>query len=208
MISNGRLCGVLLILVIASVGYHALPHGTRVALPVPLVTLPLEVGQWRGTEIRLEPEQVKALGVDDYVNRLYTGPDSNSVGLYVGYYGLQGPDESIHSPQNCLPGTGWQPISSSYVSLSPGDGRQVRIHRLVVQKGRDRQIVLYWYQSHGRVIASEYAAKKYMLVDAISLHRTDSALVRVNTPLTATGDDRAAAFISDIWNEIDQRIPK
>ena len=40
-------------------------------------------------------------------------------------------------------------------------------------------LVLYWYQSHGRVIASEYWGKIYMVTDAIRLNRTDAALVRV-----------------------------
>jgi len=46
-----------------------------------------------------------------------------------------------------------------------------------------RQLVLYWYQTHGRIIASEYSAKPYMVLDSIRMNRTDAALVRVITPL-------------------------
>lgn len=208
MTSNRRFWSVLLVLVTASAGYHALPHGTSVVLPVQLGALPLEFGQWHGTEEKIDPSIIKANGVDDYVNRLYTGSDGRAVGLYVGYFGSQRTDESIHSPRNCLPGTGWQPVGSSQISVRVPDGREIRINKYVVQKGLDRQVVLYWYQSHGRVIASEYTAKLDMVVDAISLHRTDSALIRVNTPLNDSGTERAAAFVSDIWTELNQRIPK
>lgn len=208
MISNHRFGCMLFVLVTASFGYRALPHGRSVALPVHLAAVPLKVGQWRGTDVPLETRVVKALGTDDYLNRLYTGPDGSEVGLYVGYFGMQRTDESIHSPRNCLPGTGWQPIGSSYISLQLPDGRQIRINQYLVQKGFDRQVVLYWYQSHGRVVASEYRAKLDMVLDAITRHRTDSALVRVNTPLTGAGKDRAAAFVSDIWPELDQQLPK
>jgi len=208
MIPNSRFWCLLLILVTARFGYRALPHGRSVSLPVHLEALPLDLGRWHGTDVKLDSPIVKALGVDDYLNRLYTGPDGNPVGLYIAYYGVQRTDESIHSPRNCLPGTGWEPVASNYVSLTLADGRQIRINEYLVQKGFDRQIVLYWYQSHGRVIASEYTAKLDMVLDGISLHRTDSALVRVNTPLTSSGKDRAAAFVSDIWAELDQRIPK
>lgn len=208
MTANRRFWYMFLILVTASVGYQALPHGASVALSMPLAALPFELGRWHGTDVKLEPRTIKALGADDYLNRLYTSADGNSVGLYVGYYGIQRTDESIHSPRNCLPGTGWQPVSSSYISLQLSDGHQIRINEYLVQKGFDRQVVLYWYQSHGRVIASEYTAKLDTVVDAITQHRTDSALVRVNTALTSSGKERAAAFVADIWAELDQRIPK
>lgn len=208
MTSNQRFWCMLFILVTATVGYRTLPHGTSVLLPVHLAALPLDVGQWHGMDIALEPRTVKALGADDYLNRLYTGPDGNPIGLYIGYFGMQRTDESIHSPRNCLPGTGWQPVGSSYISLRLPDGREIQINQYLVQKGFDRQVVLYWYQSHGRVVASEYRAKLDMVEDAITLHRTDSALVRINTPLTASGKDRAVAFVSDVWAQIDQRIPK
>ena len=45
---------------------------------------------------------------------------------------------------------------------------------MIIEKGLDRQVVLYWYQSHGRVVASEYLGKIYMVVDAIRLNRTDA----------------------------------
>lgn len=208
MISNLRFCFMVVMLLTAGLGYRALPHGRSVVLSVHLAALPLEVGHWHGADVKLDPHTVKALGVDDYLNRLYTGPDGSQVGLYIGYFGIQRTDESIHSPRNCLPGTGWEPVGSSYISLNVAEGQQIQINQYLVQKGFDRQIVLYWYQSHGRVIANEYTAKLDMVLDAISLNRTDSALIRVNTPLTASGKDRAAAFISDIWAELDQRIPK
>ena len=55
----------------------------------------------------------------------------------------------------------------------------IEVNRVVIEKGLDRQVVLYWYQSHGRVVASEYWGKIYTVVDAIRLNRTDAALVRV-----------------------------
>jgi len=42
-------------------------------------------------------------------------------------------------------------------------GESIEVNRYVIQKGLEKQVVLYWYQSHGRVIASEYWAKIYLL---------------------------------------------
>ena len=45
--------------------------------------------------------------------------------------------------------------------------------------GADTELVLYWYQSHQRVVASEYRAKIYTVLDSIRYRRSDTALVRV-----------------------------
>ena len=51
------------------------------------------------------------LGVDDYLSRAYYRADGAVVGLYMGYYGSQRQGDTIHSPLNCLPGAGWEPVS-------------------------------------------------------------------------------------------------
>jgi EpsI family protein len=93
----------------------------------------------------------------------------------------------MHSPLNCLPGAGWTPVRSDRIALAPSGGAapqdSVRINRYVIEKGLDRQVVLYWYQSHGRVIASEYWGKIYLVLDALRLNRTDGALVRIMAPV-------------------------
>jgi len=61
----------------------------------------------------------------------------------------------------------------------------------VVAKGEDKSVVLYWYQSRDRVVASEYRAKFYLVADAIRYNRTDTALVRVVVPMS--GNDPAFA---------------
>ena len=132
---------------------------------------------------------MKVLGVDDYTNRSYFAPDGRRLGLYIGYHSSQRQGDTIHSPLNCLPGAGWMPTRAgpSHVDVH-GTRRQaataqIEVNRVVIERGLDRQLVLYWYQSHGRVVASEYWGKIYTVVDAIRLNRTDAALVRVIVPV-------------------------
>jgi len=58
----------------------------------------------------------------------------------------------------------------------------VPVNRYVVEKSGHRQLVLYWFQAHGRAVASEYSAKYYLIHDSIQLHRSDGSLVRLMTP--------------------------
>ncbi|HWL75368.1 MAG TPA: EpsI family protein, partial [Burkholderiaceae bacterium] len=61
----------------------------------------------------------------------------------------------------------------------------IEVNNVVIEKGLDRQVVMYWYQSHGRVVASEYFSKAYLMHDAIRLNRTDGSMVRVIAPVAA-----------------------
>ena len=46
--------------------------------------------------------------------------------------------------------------------------------------------MLYWYQAHGRIVASEYWGKFYLVYDALRLNRTDAALIRITVPIETT----------------------
>ena len=125
----------------------------------------------------------------DYLNRGYWEPGMNKalLGLYIGYFRSQRTGATIHSPKNCLPGAGWNPAQSSVYQLPLDDGRKVPINLYLIRKGLESEVVLYWYQSHGRVVASEYWGKFYLVYDALRLNRTDAALVRITVPVrTAT----------------------
>jgi EpsI family protein len=190
-------------------GIGLLPHGHEVPLTKPLDTLPLAFSQWRGVDAPFDSSVMKSVGVDDYLSRVYRGEDGVPIGIYVGYYRSQRTSERLHSPQNCLPGTGWQPLSTGYVQLKNPDGSTVRVNRYIIQKGIDRQIVLYWYESHGRTIANEYEARIDLVIDAMHLNRTDAALVRINTPVsTENADVRAVEFGTAIREQLARIIPR
>ena len=166
-----------------------------VPLRQPLAEMPRQIDGWSGRDgAPLEPEVLRVLGVDDYITRVYAEPARPPLGLYVGYYQSQRQGDTIHSPMNCLPGAGWQPMATDRIELAvPGRPAPVTVNRVLIQKGLDQQVVLYWYQSHGRVVASEYTSKVYMVLDAMRTNRTDAALVRVITPLTKDPAGQAAA---------------
>ena len=143
----------------------------------------------------MEPEILQVLGVDDYLSRAYYRPDGRGVGLYAGFYKSQRQGDTIHSPLNCLPGAGWEPLSQTRLRIADagGPGAGIEVNRYVVQKGLERQLVLYWYQSHGRVVASEYTSRLLLIHDAIRLNRTDGSLVRVISPIPVGDDDGGAS---------------
>jgi EpsI family protein len=180
----------------------------------PLWQVPMDLGGWRGHDAPAFTAEVLAqLGVDEYLNRVYVAGDE-PLSLYVGYYRSQREGDTIHSPQNCLPGAGWLPVTSTRLTV-PVTGRTepVTINRLLIQKGLDRQVVLYWYQSHGRVVASEYWSKIYLVTDAVRLNRSDAAIVRIVSPVLpgdkgdGEAEARALAFVQSAFPQIDRLLP-
>jgi EpsI family protein len=111
-----------------------------------------------------------------------------------------------------MPGSGWTLLGESRQAIPVGSQDPIQVKRVTIQKGLDRQLVLYWYQSHGRVIPSEYTGKIYMVVDAISMHRTDAALVRVITPLGESSENaaerRAVSFVQQLFPLLSAYIPR
>jgi len=202
-------------LVIVAMLTSASLTGTRASVETPverqsLSTLPQAIDRWHGREaVPLTGDVLAQLGVDDYINRTYTAADAAPIGLYAGYYTSQRQGDTIHSPQNCLPGAGWQPLESRTISLEVG-GRRLPVNQYLIQKGVDRQVVLYWYQGRQRVVANEFANKAYLMWDAAVLRRTNGGLVRVISPLPRTGGNGvqdAIAFATAIVPRLDRLMP-
>jgi EpsI family protein len=181
----------------------------------PVSALPLQIGGWQGRDDKVKAEILTVLGVDEYVNRYYALGHNQTVALYIGYYQSQRQDDSIHSPLNCLPGAGWQPLRASRVDVAiPGRQAPIHINQVLIEKGIDRQLVGYWYQSHGRVVASEYTSKFWLVWDAMRLNRSDAALVRVIAPLQGEAlsglqdaDAQLTRFIQDMFPTLDRHLP-
>jgi EpsI family protein len=173
---------------------------------------PMTLDAWRAVvDPPIEEEILKVLGVDDYLSRVYYKPDGKAAALYMGFYGSQRQGDTIHSPQNCLPGAGWEAISEGRLQLAnvDGKGRDITINRYVIQKGLDRQLVLYWYHGRGRVIASEYASRALLIRDAIITNRTDGSLVRVIVPASdmEKADALAQEFVRVVFPSLDSFLP-
>lgn len=172
----------------------------RVPSSVPLDQMPIAIGAWQGQDIPIDAETLAVLGKGVFLNREYRAPSAFSgqsvgpddVGLFIGYFPTQRTGQSIHSPQNCLPGSGWSFESSGKLALSDGEGHRYQVGDYLISDGMHEAEVLYWYKNQGHVVANDYLAKVYTLVDSIRYRRTDAALIRVTTMLRS-GETREQA---------------
>jgi EpsI family protein len=137
----------------------------------------------------VDDEIQSVLKADDSMLRVYRGPDNTRVELFIAYYAVQRAGESMHSPKNCLPGSGWEPVLTDVVSLNDASAGPV-INRYIIEKDGARALVLYWYEAHGRVIASEYRGKFYLVADALRSGRRDGAIVRILIPMSRSASEK------------------
>lgn len=147
-----------------------------------LASFPSAMGQWKGKDLQTSAELAESLGPGEFLLRDYVNRDQRTAAnLFIAYFPSQRAGDTIHSPKNCLPGAGWIPAETSRIWIDQPGGNKVEVNRILVTKGAERALVLYWYQAHGRVTPSEYGAKYYLVADAIRMNRSDGALVRIIT---------------------------
>jgi EpsI family protein len=172
---------------------------------------PIQIGSWQGKRGALDDEIFNVLGVEDYVLSDFILPSGRFVNLYIGYYQSQRKGDLIHSPRNCMPGAGWNIVETGREILTdPETGQPFKVASLVLKRGDQQQIVLYWFHSRGRIIASEYMQKIWLVKDAIFRNRTDGSFVRLITPVKTSRQEAISLlkeFAGHLTPLLDEYIP-
>ena len=177
---------------------HRAASGEHPPPPPVRARFPTAFGQWRLLrQDPLDPVVARRLsaGCDDcLVSQTYIeAPTSSFASLLVAWFptqreGLRQPP----SPKVCLPSSGWTPRVADELTVDTAAGA-ITVNRYIVDRDQRRAVVLYWYQTRRRVIASEWASKFWVAADALRDKRTDTALVRVIAWPTDGGDEAATA---------------
>lgn len=209
---NKYLHVLTLVVIVQAVFFYSASHGESTPLPMALAGFPTTFGSWTlHSEGVVDAETQAVLKADDTLSRDYVSPEGVA-NLFIAYFKTQRTGQSPHSPKNCLPGSGFQPSESGLIDIPVGN-RTINVNRYVVSRGEDESVVLYWYQSQGRVIADEFAAKFYLISDSIRHHRSDTSLVRIVVPVLP-GVDRVQAsktaidFVHAVYPIVDTWLPR
>lgn len=203
--------GIVTVLMLATaIGLHAHSNGDIKHVG----SLPFRIDGWTGKDRIISQEELDILGPGEYFQRDYENENQpQPINVYIPYFPSQKAGDTIHSPDHCLLGAGWFPISQEVIQLTRLDGSSIPIKRYVVTKSGQRQLVLYWFQAHGRVVASEWQAKYYLVSDSIRLNRSDGGMVRLMTPILDGESPDAAQvrmmkLVSQFLPLLDSYFPK
>src|ERR1700693_3314252 len=145
---------LIALLLVTTVDLRGLSHGHPVSAPAELATFPEQLDGWSGRNLpEIDDSVKKVLRADDYLLRDYrSDAGSAPVGLFIVYYSSQRSGDALHSPKNCLPGAGWEPVSSGVVQISnpAASNESFMANHYVIEKDGVQQDVLYLYHAHGR----------------------------------------------------------
>ncbi|MGB0661706.1 MAG: VPLPA-CTERM-specific exosortase XrtD [Mangrovicoccus sp.] len=171
---------------------------------------PRELGDYSGTFFALSPEIEDTLGADDYVSGVYSSQAGDSVDLFVAYYENQADGTGIHSPEVCLPNSGWEVFSLEPHEIDMSDrGYGVfNVNRAVIQKGFQKQLVYYWFEQRGARFTGDIGTKLSVLQGSLITGRMDGALIRFVTPFTEATEAEAEKRIQDFMKLALGRMPE
>ena len=199
--TSNRLLGTILLLGSTLVVVRSSEHRAPQGLAHPLKTIPYRINAWVGvSNPPLRQGMLEVLKPSSYLSRTYQR-GSKVINLFVSYYSEQRAGESMHSPKNCLPGNGWQVWEAGEVTVNV-DRKPTGINKYVVQKGSERMLVLYWYQTPHRVIASEYLGKVCLVWDSIARGHTAGSLVRLALPDSDSALAEGMSFAEAVIDEM------
>jgi EpsI family protein len=161
---------------------------------------PEQVQSWQMSKRNVFSDNVLGvLKATDYLSREYTDAGGKTVSLYIGYHGGGKEGGEIHSPKNCLPGSGWYEVSTHRKVLESPNGK-INLVRAVYQKGESRELFFYWFQVRDRSISNEYSLKMAEIVNSVLHRRRDASFIRVSVPVDLDMDQsvaRGEQFIRD-----------
>src|SRR6478609_1635098 len=87
----------------------------------PLTTFPSTAGQWETVrDLPIEQAVQDVLRADDTLNRVYATRSGSTASLFIAFFKTQRFGQAPHSPKNCLPGSGWEPIETGTVTVPVG----------------------------------------------------------------------------------------
>jgi EpsI family protein len=201
------------ILVLQTVIYYGFAQHEVIPQGPPWDTFPKQIGNWSmGQELPPDEASMAQLQPDDYLSRDYFNRSNDHVTLFVAYFKTQRTGHAPHSPKACLPGAGWEPVSSALLPISvPRSGVTINANQYVVRRAGAEMAVFYWYQTARRTIANEYMFQVYAVPELLYHGRTDVAFIRVITQILNGSLDNARTtaldFIHNIFPEVRAHIP-
>jgi EpsI family protein len=209
---TGRLVVSAGLLVATLVGLQFRVTGEAMPLRKPLAGFPTTLGEWQARETSLlDGDTLQVLRPTDYLVRREVDASARNLWLYIGYWDSQRKGAQPHSPKNCLPGGGWEPLEASTLTIPLGAGvAPLAVNRFLLQKEREQQVVLYWFDAQGRAVAGEVEAKVEMVRSAIFRNRTDGAIVRVSSPVygsVAETTERLTRYVQALYPVLHDYLP-
>ncbi len=209
-ITNYQVIGVVALLLLGGIFINWFEQRGEATFERTLLReMPSKLGEWeqKGSDLRFSEQTESVLRTSDYIQREYVNSKNQFANVYVGYYASQKTGATYHSPQNCLPGAGWEMKQPELVEITMPSGKSFQANRYIIENGPSKAVMVYWYQGRGRAVASEYRDKIDTVLDSVFRQRSDGAMVRVMTSIGNSEVESLQTAI-DLSAQIAESLPR
>ncbi len=173
--------------------------------------VPMQVGKWSGQEYFFSDQTYEVMKADVSTLRRYADPEGRELYLFISYFKSQKYGSQIHSPKNCLPGSGWSILTREKTRLQGSGGSGLLVNRLVIADNRSKEVMYYWFQTRSGLVTSELGLKLDLVKNSLKRAPTDAAFIRINLPLSHVSEKEAHALVEDFLKvfqpSIEQALP-
>ncbi len=201
----------LLILVMGAIGNYLRYAESSPDRPADMGLIPMQSNDYTSEEHRFDQQSYDVLLADTTTLREYRDSEGNPIWLFVAYFESQKYGSQIHSPKHCLPGSGWKIGKIEPYRIALPDGQTFDVNRMVITERDHKQLMLYWFETRGGVIRSEFGLKWDLMLNSLFLRPTDAAFVRLNLPMV-NGNDleattrEATAYLAEFYPAIEKAL--
>jgi EpsI family protein len=193
---------IITLLACVVIRYYRAPAGKTVTIE----KMPLSVGAWIGKPDSLPLETRELLNPDELFSASYISPSGSRVQLFIDYFLPENTAGAIHSPRNCLPGSGWIIVGTEPRIIRLGE-KLIAASRMNLAMGDSRDVMDFWYISRYGETASDYRLKFYIMISSLTLRPTDKAFVRFVTSDDPRNIADLEGFERLVVDEIYSRLP-
>ena len=169
--------------------------------------IPIIVNNWYGRDLPMDERTYEILETRDAIMREYVNSDKETMLLAVVF--SQNNRKISHPPEVCFSGGGWS-IASKDKQFVTINSKEIEINRLILEKGSEKQVVLYLYKA-GDILTSNYYAQQFNVILNGMLHKnTSSALIRISTNIAEDVDKTTVLtkqFAKEIIPLLEQSLP-
>lgn len=187
----------LMVLLATAVAHAVIGHlqanAARTSHSPDLMGLPADIMGYRqaGPDVPIDESINKELETNSILIRNYTSPAGAVVQLTIVF--AQNTRRSIHFPEVCFTGQGWEthgkcpvPVGVNFI----GQG-------LTLQKGDAREAVVYWFKTGGNLTNNYLVNSYYWARDTLLLRSPSTMLIRVGTPIENQDEQAAFKILAD-----------
>ncbi|MDP3024009.1 MAG: EpsI family protein [candidate division Zixibacteria bacterium] len=171
-----------------------------------LQIIPLSTKTWQGLEYHFSDNTYQILRTDASTFRKYVDQQGNIVWLFLAYFKSQKYGSQIHSPKNCLPGSGWNILKKDKYYFKVGLSDSLCSNLFTISDGKESELMFYWFITESGIVTNEFMLKLDLVLNSLRHKPTHAAFVRMTISLQRSDEKTVIQVFENFYKEFDSYI--